>query len=75
MNNNPNMKDILSSLDKNAVNEAKKGNTEALTRNLSDQEREKINSYLSDKEALKKLLSSPEAAALIKMFSAGGKNG
>ena len=75
MNNNPNMKDILSSLDKNAINEAKKGNTEALTRNLSDKDREKINSYLSDKDALKKLFSSPEAAALIKMFSAGGKNG
>lgn len=75
MNNNPNMKDILSSLDKNAVEEAKKGNPEALTRNLSDKDREKINSYLSDKDALKKLLSSPEAAALIKMFSVGGKNG
>lgn len=75
MNNNPNMKDILSSLDKNAIDEAKKGNTEALTRNLSDADREKINSTLKDKEALKKILSSPEAAALIKMFSQGGKNG
>ncbi len=51
-----------------------KGETEKLINNLSSEQKEKLNAILSDKEALEKVLKSPQALALIKLFG-GGKNG
>ena len=41
---------------------------------LVSKDKEKLNSILNDKKALDKVLKSPQALALLKMFS-GGKNG
>jgi hypothetical protein len=54
---------------------AQSGNTDALIKNLSDSDKQKLNAILKDKDALEKLLKSPQAAALIKMLSKGKKNG
>ncbi|MBR4123650.1 MAG: hypothetical protein IKT93_04460 [Clostridia bacterium] len=50
------------------------GNTEKLINNLSPEQKEKLNAVLNDKEALEKVLKSPQALALMKLFG-GGKNG
>ncbi len=48
---------------------------DALLSKLSSKDKEKLNSILSDKDALKAALSSPQAKMLLKMLSGGGKNG
>jgi hypothetical protein len=60
---------------KTLENAAKNGNTDALINNLSAEEKQKLNSVLSDKTALENLLKSPQAAMLLKLLSGGGKNG
>lgn len=50
------------------------GNTEKLINNLSSEQKQKLNAVLNDKEALEKVLKSPQALALLKLFG-GGKNG
>ena len=63
-------------LDKSAIKQAAaSGNAEPLLKNLSDSDKQKINSVLNDKQALESLLKSPEAAAIIKFLKGGGKNG
>ena len=54
---------------------AKSGNTDALINNLSEQDKKKLYSILNDKQAFQQVLSSPQAAALLKLFSGGDKNG
>ena len=54
---------------------AKNGNTDALIKNLSDSDKQKLNAILKDKDAMEKLLKSPQAVAIIKMLSKGKKNG
>lgn len=62
-------------LDAKKIEELKKsGNAEQLINNLSNEQKEKLNAVLNDKEALQKVLKSPQAIALLKMFG-GGKNG
>lgn len=56
-------------------NAAQSGNTDAILNSLSQSDKEKLNSVLKDKEALEKLLKSPQAAAIMKMFSKGNRNG
>ena len=46
-----------------------------LIKNLSDADKQKLNSILNDKEALESVLKSPKAVALFKLFSGGDKNG
>lgn len=79
-NNNKNIIDgILSSnpeIDKSAAKKAVESqNAKDLISKLSPDDKEKLNSILSDKEALKSVLSSPKAQMLLKMLSGGGKNG
>lgn len=52
----------------------KRKDKDALLNSLSDEEREKLNSVLSDKNALEAALKSPEAKAIMKALF-GGKNG
>ena len=47
---------------------------DALLNSLSNVEREKLSSVLSDKKALEEALKSPEAKAIMKALF-GGKNG
>lgn len=63
---------------------AKSQNAGELVKNLSQQDKQKLENILSDKEQLKKVLESPEAKMLLKLFGktgspknepAGGKNG
>ncbi|MBQ6825312.1 MAG: hypothetical protein IKT38_01060 [Clostridia bacterium] len=66
MNNNFNMnKDILSA--------AKSGKTDKLINSLSNEDKQKLNEILNDKNALSEILKSPQAAAIMKAL--GGKNG
>lgn len=78
--NNDIFKNIANSsggkLNADAVKQAaKSGNTDALIKNLSDSDKQKLHSVLNDKEALEKLLKSPQAAAIMKMLSKGKQNG
>lgn len=53
---------------------AKSGDASALIGNLSSKDKEKLNQILQDKSELEKVLKSPQAQMLLKMFG-GGKNG
>ena len=54
---------------------AQSGNADALIKNLSDSDKQKLNNVLNDKKALEELLKSPQALALLKLFSKGKNNG
>lgn len=83
MNNNQNNKNsddmffgANAKLDKKAISEAaKSGNTDKLINSLSPEDKQKLNSILNDKKAIAEVLKSPQAAAILKMLSGGGKNG
>lgn len=63
-------------IDRNTVMEAaKSGDAKKLLNNLSDNDRQKLNSILSDKSAIEGLLRNPQVAELMKKLSGGGKNG
>jgi len=59
--------------DNKTIEAAKKGNAKELIKNLSNEDKEKLNSILNDKNAIESILKSPQAAALLKII--GGKNG
>jgi hypothetical protein len=62
-------------IDRNDIfNAAKSGDTKQILNNLPESDRQKLNSLLSDKSALEKLLRNPQVAELMKKLS-GGKNG
>ncbi len=70
MDNNS-YKDILSRLSNSSLSEAQKNKSaEGLLSSLPKDDRDKINSVLSNPEKLKQLLSSPKAQQLFK--SLGG---
>ena len=51
-------------------------NADALIKNLSPADREKLNKVMSDRKSMEALLNSPQAKALLKTFlKGGGKNG
>ena len=51
-------------------------NADALIKNLSPTDREKLNKVMSDRKSMEALLNSPQAKALLKTFlKGGGKNG
>ena len=65
MNNN------FDKINKQALDAARKGDTNALLSNLSDADRKKLEETLADKEKVKTLLSSDTAKMLMKIL--GGK--
>ena len=78
-NNKPEMEELLKKaggkIDREALERAKQtGDTSALLSGLSAQDKEKLATILNDKEQLKKVLASPQAQLLMKLFG-GGKNG
>lgn len=52
----------------------KSGDASALVNNLSTADKEKLNQILSDKSELEKVLRTPQAQMLLKLFGEG-KNG
>lgn len=77
MNQNNNFDNLLKNngkIDKKAVeNAVKTGNTDSLVNSLSKEDKQKLLNLMSDKQAMKDILKSPQAQALLKLF--GGKNG
>jgi hypothetical protein len=80
MNNNKKiLEDMLNAsggkIDRDTLEKATKtGDASALVGNLSQNDKEKLNQILSDKEELAKILNSPQAQMLLKMFK-GDRNG
>ena len=64
-------------IDKNSLASAiQSKNADALIKNLSPADREKLNKVMSDRKSMEALLNSPQAKALLKTFlKGGGKNG
>ncbi len=52
-----------------AIESAKSGNTEQLLKSLNSEQRAMLNKVMSDKNEAKKLLSSPQAAAILKALA------
>lgn len=63
-------------IDQNDINKAvKSGDASSLINNLSNEDKQKLNQILSDKQALAEVLKSPKAQAIMKMFNKGNNNG
>ena len=72
-NNKKILEDMLNTsggkIDRDALEKAtKSGDASALMGSLSQNDKEKLNQILSDKEELAKILNSPQAQMLLKMF-------
>lgn len=68
------MNNDLGRIDKNTIDAARRGDTDAVMSNLSDSDRKKVNEVLADKDKLKQILSSDAAQQLMKILG-GNKNG
>ncbi len=69
------MKNLSKSLGQNPEdmkNNAQQGNLEALMKNLSPEQKKKVNSVLNNPEATKKLLENPQVQALIRKLQNNG---
>ena len=53
------------------INDAKAGNAEDLLGKLSPKDAETVKKLLSDEERLKKVLATPQAQQLLKLFMKG----
>ncbi len=65
MNNN------FDNIDKKTIDAARRGDTNAVLKNLSDTDRKKVEEILADQNKLKQILSSDAAKNLMKIL--GGK--
>lgn len=78
-NQNNNIDNIINAsggkLDRNALEKARQsGDASSLVNSLSTEDKQKLNDILNNKEQLEKVLKSPQAKMLLKLFG-GGKNG
>ncbi len=78
-NNKQSIENILkmsgNKLDRQTLEKAaKNGDASSLVKNLSQDDKQKLDEILSDKEKLSEVLKSPQAQMLLKLFG-GGKNG
>lgn len=62
----------FNNIDKNTVDAAKRGDTDAILKNLNQADRKKIQDIMADKDKLSQILKSDAAQKLIKIL--GGKN-
>lgn len=69
MNNN------FNSIDKATLDAARRGDKDAILKNLTDDDRQKIEQVIADKNKLKQILSSDAAQQLIKFLGGDKKNG
>lgn len=66
----------MKNIDENLIKDtAQTKDPKKLYQMLSDDDKKAVDSLLSDKEALAKVLKSPQAAALIKILSRKDNNG
>ena len=65
------MNNDFGKIDKNTIDAARRGDTDAVMSNLSDADRKKVNDVLADKDKLKQILNSDAAKQLMKIL--GGK--
>lgn len=78
-NQNNNIDNIINAsggkLDRNALEKVRQsGDASSLVNSLSTEDKQKLNDILNNKEQLEKVLKSPQAKMLLKLFG-GGKNG
>ncbi len=69
MNNN------FNNIDKNTIDAARRGDVDAVLKNVNAEDRKKIEEALADKAKLKQILSSDAAKQLIKILGGDKKNG
>lgn len=64
-------------IDRKTVSKAVEGkNIDPILKNLSDADKEKLKTVMSDQKSMEAVLNSPQAKALLKAFlKGGGKNG
>lgn len=80
MNNPTDKEKLINELKKSGIdadklkNAAVKNDAEQIINSLRPEEAKRLNDLLKDRAATEKLLSSPQAQALLKMLM-GGKNG
>lgn len=73
MNNNSNQN--FDGIDKKTIDAARRGDTASIMKNLSDNDRQKVQEVLADKDKLKQILSSEAAQKLMKILGGESKNG
>lgn len=69
MNNNWN------NIDKSTLDAARRGDTDAVLKNLNTEDKKKIEEVLADQNKLKQILNSDTAKQLFKIFGGDKKNG
>ena len=62
-------------LDKNTIDAAKRGDTEAILKSINPTDRKKIEEIIADKNKLDQILNSSTARQLIKFLNGDIKNG
>lgn len=62
-------------LDKNTIDAAKRGDTEAILKSINPTDRKKIEEIIADKNKLNQILNSSTARQLIKFLNGDIKNG
>lgn len=65
------MNNDFGKIDKNTIDAARRGDTDAVMRGLNDADRQKVKEVLADKDKLKQILNSDAAQKLMKIL--GGK--
>lgn len=53
------------------IDDAKAGKADDIMKNLSQKDAEKVKNLLNDEDSLKKLLATPQAKQLLKLFTKG----
>jgi len=69
MNNN------FNNIDKSTLDAARRGDTNAILKNLNEEDKKKIEEVLADRDKLKHILNSDTAKQLFKIFGGDKKNG
>jgi len=69
MNNN------FNNIDKSTLDAARRGDTNAILKNLNEEDKRKIEEVLADRDKLKHILNSDTAKQLFKIFGGDKKNG
>lgn len=69
------MNNDFDKINKDTIDAARRGDTEAVMQGLSDADRQKVQEVLADKDKLKQILSSDAAQKLIKFLGSDKQNG
>lgn len=69
------MSNNFNKIDKDTLEAAKRGDTNAILKNLNQNDRKKIEEALADKNKLQQILNSDAARKLMKILGGDKKNG